>query len=159
MKLRSSVAPPLGAPISGREESLLISHLTVSIAALAMVMVFAFFGGNGRAAAPNCDEGPRLNTSADKVEGTSCADVIVVPAENVDRIEGGGGDDIIFANGEVEELSGGAGDDHIYGETPSERSMERVIAKFSDEPKPVIYETAPAPPAADDPGSSKTARN
>lgn len=53
----------------------------------------------------------------DTLEGSNCADFIVVP-KGIDEVVAGAGNDIIIANPEVEEIYAGAGDDQVYGDDP-----------------------------------------
>ncbi len=87
-------------------------------------------GAEGSAAGPSCAEGPVREGGT--IEGTPCADTIVVPAQ-VTRVEGGGGNDtIIGANSSAtisgecpvgchllvgsQTFEGGPGADIIYGD-------------------------------------------
>jgi Ca2+-binding RTX toxin-like protein len=63
-------------------------------------------------------------TSADGsvVHGSPCADAIVVTSPLVRRVDGGGGNDVIYANPNVKEIYGGAGSDIIHGDLPEATS-------------------------------------
>jgi hypothetical protein len=118
--------------------------IEMAMAVSTVVLLFAWLLPADAAALPSCEAGPRTNGAA--VEGTNCADVIVVRAEDVKRVEGGAGDDIIFVNGEVTVILGGEGDDHLYGEVPSARQLNKVVAKEAPESEAPIYRTEESPP-------------
>lgn len=102
------------------------------------------FSANSAIAEPTCAEGPELKPATDTIEGTSCADVIVASSPGVEKVVGGGGDDIIIANGEVEEIYGGEGSDTIYGEQSlSEEALSELI-DGSEEATTPVFRVTPA---------------
>ncbi len=109
-----------------------------AIAALSLAVLFGSLASPS-IAAPSCASGPRLNVNAGLVEGTECADVIVVTSPSVEKIVGGPGDDIIFANKEVLEVNGGEGDDHIYGEPLSSGAKLEQLSDKTKEPSIPIF--------------------
>jgi Ca2+-binding RTX toxin-like protein len=108
-----------------------VGRFTGSVVAVAFLACLVGAGGAGAASAsatPSCAEGPV--TTGDTIQGTPCADTIVVPA-SVQRVDGGAGDDTILAGpvaaavGDCpggfcgvgsQSFEGGPGDDVVYGE-------------------------------------------
>ncbi|HEX5928363.1 MAG TPA: hypothetical protein VFY48_03130 [Solirubrobacterales bacterium] len=120
----------------------------VSVAVSTVVLLASLPASAG--ALPSCQAGPRVNDAADSVEGTPCADIMVVRAEDAQRVEAGPGDDIVFVNGEVVEIFGGEGDDHLYGELPGERRLTKVVNANADRPSGgPVYRTEASSPEKD----------
>ena len=79
------------------------------------------------------------NADGTKVYGSACADLIVVTSPEVREVQGGEGDDTIYANPYVEVVDGGAGDDVIYGEPPEGEDSHVAV------PQAPVYQTVPEP--------------
>jgi Ca2+-binding RTX toxin-like protein len=126
---------------------------TIILLALSAALVFGGFSSSA-AALPSCEAGPRTNATTDSVEGTNCADVIVVRAEDVKRVQGGPGNDIIFVNGEVAEIFGGEGDDRLYGEAPNARRLNEVVARELPDAEHPVYRTEQSPPDEESAGAT-----
>jgi Ca2+-binding RTX toxin-like protein len=138
-------------PDAGRRH---LGRSFLSALGLSFVMLSLF--ASSVAAAPPCGAGPQLNPTTLVVEGTDCADVIVVKSQTVKKIRGGGGNDVIFATDGVAEVYGEGGADRIYGEpftSGSKLEQLRDSGRLPDEGRPV-YTPAPAPPSAGDSASA-----
>lgn len=86
-----------------------------------------------RAASPCANShAPNVNAteSADGsvVYGSECGDLIVVTSPKVRRVVAGAGNDEVFANPNVDVVDGGEGDDVIYGDLPEESTAEQASA-------------------------------
>jgi Ca2+-binding RTX toxin-like protein len=94
---------------------LIIGAALVALAAIGLAAI-----GSARAAPPVCSDPPSPTKSADGtvVFGSACSDTIVVTSPAVEKVYGGEGNDVIYADSTVEEVKGGGGDDVIYGEQP-----------------------------------------
>jgi Ca2+-binding RTX toxin-like protein len=93
----------------------------------------------GSEARPNA----RTTTSADGtvVQGSACADLIVVTSPAVHEVKGGGGNDTIYVNPRVEVVEAGEGDDVIYGDLPAE--LEGGPEGAAPSPQGPVYQPAP----------------
>lgn len=112
-----------------RDTNLPVQILAVGVKAAvlsAVVLYLAMVPSSANAQLP-CSAKPNFHAKSLWLEGTECADTIVIPGTGVLKITGGGGDDIIFANEEVLEVYGGSGDDHIYGEP---QTADKTIARL-----------------------------
>lgn len=88
----------------------------------ALVGVVVLFGASESVGAdPACSGRPTTSDDGTVVRGSPCADRIVVVSPLVRRVEGAGGDDVIFATANVEFVDGGPGDDVIFGEPPADK--------------------------------------
>jgi Ca2+-binding RTX toxin-like protein len=128
--------------MSGRAGRVSLGGLLV-LAVAATLVVVLISGASASSPCAGSKQTPNAltTTSADgtKVYGSACADLIVVSSPEVREVQGGEGDDTIYANPYVEVVNGGPGDDVIYGEPPEGEDIPVAV------PRPPDYQTAPEP--------------
>lgn len=98
-------------PIPSSSAIKLARQLLIAVG-VALVFLFAAFKASATAQDDECESAP--TRMGERIEGTSCADVIVAP-DGVEAVDGGGGADTIVAGSDVVEITGGPGDDELIG--------------------------------------------
>ena len=117
---RRATAPRASSQPEGARAQTSHRHLRL-IGALCAAATMLSLGGVLSANAgpgPGCVAAQSTRANGAVVEGSACADRIVVTSPLVKKVLAGAGDDVVYANSDVVEIYGGDGDDVVFGDLP-----------------------------------------